>query len=52
MSKKVGISIDEEIHKEGKEFAESTGRTFSGLVEIALQEKLPEGESDEKTEVD
>lgn len=40
MVRKVGISIDEELHEEAKKYASETGRTFSGLVEVSVRDKL------------
>ena len=40
MVRKVGISIDKDLHEEAKEYASKTGRTFSGLVEVSVRDKL------------
>jgi hypothetical protein len=40
MVRKVGISIDKELHEEAKKYASKTGRTFSGLVEVSLKDRL------------
>jgi antitoxin component of RelBE/YafQ-DinJ toxin-antitoxin module len=38
------IAIDEKLCEEAKEYAKTTGRTFSGLIEISLKKILKKEE--------
>lgn len=43
MRKKVGITVAEDLHDQAQSYANETGRTFSGLVEVAIKQFM-EGE--------
>ena len=42
MYMKITISLDKELHEKAKRYANETGRTFSGLVEVGLKKILEE----------